>query len=123
MKKKFSVLSEDSRMLYNKWVRGIATRELQPDVITVDDIVNRFRNNNNAPAILPYPLDKFLDFLGDIFIKCADLRRTLGQSVNSPLIKDRADKIQALRRINDKIQKIQNELFSCTEELNKIVEK
>ena len=123
MKKKFSVLNEDSRMLYNKWVRGIATRELQPEVITIDDIVNRFRNNNNAPVVLPYPLDKFLDFIGDIFVKCADLRRTLGQSVNSPLIKDKVDKIQAVRRLNDKIQKIQDQLFSCTEELNKIVEK
>lgn len=123
MKKKFSVLNEDSRMLYNKWVRGIATRELQPEVITIDDIVNRFRNNNNAPAVLPYPLDKFLDFIGDIFVKCADLRRTLGQSVSNPLIKDRADKIQAVRRLNDKIQKIQDQLFTCTEELNKIVEK
>lgn len=118
-----SALNEDSTMLYNKWARGIASRQLQSTVITVDDIINRFRNNNDAPAILPYPLDRFLDFLGDIFVKCADLRRTMAQSVSNPLIKDRADKIQALRRLSDKIQKIQDQLFSCTDELNKIVEK
>lgn len=124
MKKKFSVLNEDSKMLYNKWVRGIATRELQPEVITVDDIVNRFRNNNSqASPIYPYPLDKMMDFIGDIFVKCADLRRTLAMSVSNPLIKDKADKIQAVRKLNDKIQKMQEQLFSCTEELNKIVEK
>lgn len=124
MKKKYSVLNEDSKMLYNKWVRGIATRELQPEVITVDDIVNRFRNNNSqASPIYPYPLDKMMDFIGDIFVKCADLRRTLAMSVNNPLIKDKADKIQAVRELNNKIQKMQEQLFSCTEELNKIVEK
>lgn len=124
MKKKYSVLNEDSKMLYNKWVRGIATRELQPEVITVDDIVNRFRNNNSqASPIYPYPLDKMMDFIGDIFVKCADLRRTLAMSVSNPLIKDKADKIQAVRKLNDKIQKMQEQLFSCTEELNKIVEK
>ena len=124
MKKKYSVLNEDSKMLYNKWVRGIATRELQPEVITVDDIVNRFRNNNSqASPIYPYPLDKMMDFIGDIFVKCADLRRTLAMSVSNPLIKDKAYKIQAVRKLNDKIQKMQEQLFSCTEELNKIVEK
>jgi hypothetical protein len=124
VKKKYSVLNEDSKMLYNKWVRGIATRELQPEVITVDDIVNRFRNNNSqASPIYPYPLDKMMDFIGDIFVKCADLRRTLAMSVSNPLIKDKADKIQAVRKLNDKIQKMQEQLFSCTEELNKIVEK
>lgn len=124
MKKKYGVLNEDSKMLYNKWVRGIATRELQPEVITVDDIVNRFRNNNSqASPIYPYPLDKMMDFIGDIFVKCADLRRTLAMSVSNPLIKDKAEKIQAVRKLNDKIQKMQEQLFSCTEELNKIVEK
>jgi hypothetical protein len=124
VKKKYGVLNEDSKMLYNKWVRGIATRELQPEVITVDDIVNRFRNNNSqASPIYPYPLDKMMDFIGDIFVKCADLRRTLAMSVSNPLIKDKAEKIQAVRKLNDKIQKMQEQLFSCTEELNKIVEK
>lgn len=124
MNKKYGVLNEDTKMLYNKWVRGIATREMQPEVITVDDIVNRFRNNNSdANPIFPYPLDKMMDFIGDIFVKCADLRRTLAMSVNNPLIKDKAKKIQAVRELNNKIQKMQEQLFSCTEELNKIVEK
>lgn len=124
MNKKYGVLNEDTKMLYNKWVRGIATREMQPEVITVDDIVNRFRNNNSqANPIYPYPLDKMMDFIGDIFVKCADLRRTLAMSVNNPLIKDKAKKIQAVRELNNKIQKMQEQLFSCTEELNKIVEK
>lgn len=123
MKKRPSVLSEDSAMLYNKWVSGIAKRDLQPEVITVDDIVNRFRNTDKAPPILPYPLDKILDFIGDLFVKCADFRRTLASSVSNPLIKDSKNKIQAIRSLNEKIKKIQDILMSCTDELNKIVEK
>lgn len=123
MGKKYKYLNEDSQMLYNKWVRGIATRDLQPEIITVSDIINRFRTNNQAPKTLPYPLDRIIDFLGDIFVKCADLRRTLAQGVSSPLIKNNANKIKTVRELNVKIQNIQEDLFSCTELLNKILEK
>jgi len=123
MKKKPMVISEDSTMLYNKWVTGIAKRDLQPEVITVNDIINRFRNRNDASPILPYPLDRMLDFLGDMFVKCADFRRTLAKSVSNPLIGQSRAKIQAVRSLNEKIQKLQEQLFSCTEELNKLVEK
>lgn len=123
MGKKFKALNEDSQMLYNKWVRGVATRQLQPDVISVSDIINRFRNNNQASKILPYPLDKVVDFLGDLFVKCADLRRTLAQGASSPLIKDSANKIRAVRELNSQIQEIQEKIFACTKTLNKLLEK
>lgn len=123
MGKKFSALNEDSQMLYNKWVRGIATRQLQPEIITISDIINRFRNNNQAPKVLPYPLDKIVDFFGDIFVKCADLRRTLAQGAGSPLIKDKAEKIKTIRELNQDIQEIQEKIFTCTEKLNKLLEK
>jgi len=123
MGKKFSALNEDSQMLYNKWVRGIATRQLQPEIITISDIINRFRNNNQARKILPYPLDRVVDFLGDLFVKCADLRRVLAQGAGSPLIKDNVDKIKTIRELNNDIQEIQEKIFSCTEKLNKLLEK
>lgn len=123
MGKKISALNEDSQMLYNKWVSGIAKRDLQPEIITLSDIVNRFRNNNQAPKVLPYPLDRIVDFLGDIFVKCADLRRTLAQGAASPNIKDNAKKIRTIRELNQQIQEIQEKLFSCTDKLNKLLEK
>jgi len=121
--KRPTVISEDSIKLYNKWVAGIAKRDLQPEVITVDDIINRFRNRYDKPKILPYPLDRMLDFIGDLFVKCADLRRTLAGSVNNPIIKDSKNKIQTVRLLNAKIQDIQDKILSCTQELNKLVEK
>ena len=123
MKKRPSAINEDSTMLYNKWVAGIAKRDLQPEVITVNDIVNRFRNRYDKPVQLPYPLDRILDFIGDLFIKCSDFRRQLAMSVNNPVIKDNKDKIATVRAMNTKIQKIQDQLLTFTDELNKLVEK
>ena len=123
MKKTPLVISEDSIKLYNQWVSGIAKRDLRPEVITINDIINRFRNRYDKPKILPYPLDRMLDFIGDLFVKCADLRRTLASSVNNPLIKDSKEKIQTVRELNEKIQDVQDRILSCTEELNKLVEK
>lgn len=123
MSKRPSVLSEDSQKLYNKWVSGIATRDLQPEVITVADIVNRYRNTTNAPKRLPFPLELALDYLGDIFVKCADFRRQLQNSLVNPVVKDNVEGIKAIRELNKKMEAIQDAIFSCTEQLNKIVEK
>ncbi len=123
MSKRPSVLSEDSQKLYNKWVSGIATRDLQPEVITVADIVNRYRNTTDAPKKLPFPLELALDYLGDIFVKCADFRRQLQNSLVNPVVKDNAEGMKAIRELNKKMEAIQDAIFSCTEQLNKIVEK
>lgn len=122
MKNKLTYLWEDSSMMYNKWVSGIAKRDLQPEVITVSDIVNRFRNNSQAPKNFPFPLQNLLNLLGDIFVQCANTRRLLASSFSNPIIKDDAKKIKAIRELNAKIDKIQNELFTCTEALNKLVD-
>jgi hypothetical protein len=115
-------INEDTSMIYNKWVSGIAKRELQPEVITVADIINRFRNNQQPKRILPYPLSNILDFLGEIFVQCANLRGLLNQSFKNPVIKENSEKIKAVRNLNEKLDKIQNIIFSCTEELDEIVE-
>ena len=123
MIKRPTVLSEDSEKIANKWVSGVAARDLQPEVITVADIVNRYRNTTNAPKKLPFPLEFALDYLGDIFIKCADFRRQLQNSLVNPVVKDNAEGMKAIREINKKLEAIQDTIFSCTEQLNKIVEK
>lgn len=122
IKKKFSALNEDSSMIYNKWVSGIAKRDLDSDVITVNDIVDRFRNRSQAPKVLPYPLNYILDFLGEIFVQTANLRRLLQQSINNPVIKEKKEKINAVREINEKMDKVQQIIYSITEDLNKIVD-
>lgn len=126
MNKKFKQLNEDTQNIYNKWVSGIAKREAPADVITIDDIVNRFRNNTNyiAPRILPFPLTMLLDQIGNLFIKSAELRHDLVKSIDrSPIINESQSKKRAVESLNKKMKQIQEILYSCTDELNVLVEK
>ena len=123
MSKRPAVLNEDSQMLYNKWVSGIAKRDLQPEVITISDIVNRFRNRYDRPRTFPYPLTFIIDFLGNIYVQCADFRKQLLASLANPVLRDRKESVEAVRQLNKKIDMIQKLVFTCTEDLNKIVEK
>lgn len=124
MGKKGTMLNEDSQMIYNKWVSGIAKKEAPAEVITVADIQNRFRNNleYKAPSVLPFPLNGFLDFLGNLFIKSAEMRHSLGSAVTYPVIKEQKGKIEAIKKLNEKLHRIQDIIYSCTEELNVLVE-
>jgi len=124
MNKKVKILSEDNSMIYNRWVSGIAKREAPADVITVDDIVNRYRNDmsGTAPKQLPFPLNMLLDLLGNIFIKTAEMRKTVVDSINYPIIKESKRKIKAVKILNLKIKKIQDILYSCTDQLNDLVD-
>lgn len=123
MNKKSGLIKEDTEMLYNRWVSGIAKREAPPEVITVADIQNRYRNNFNcsAPKILPFPLNMFLDFIGNLFVKSAELRRLLGNAIHYPLIKEDKEKINAVKSLNEKMKQIQEVLYSCTEDLTILI--
>jgi len=123
MNKKIPI-SEDNQMMYNKWVSGIAKRDAPSNVITVDDIANRFRNDlsGRAPKQMPFPLTLLLDFLGNVFIKTAELRKILVDSLHYPIIKDSERKVEAIKILNKKIKKIQDIIYSCTDQLNVLVE-
>lgn len=125
MTKKSTMINEDSQKIYNKWVSGIAKKEAPSEVITVDDIVNRYRNNSNhqAPKDIPYPITLLLDFLGNIFIKTAELRHALGNAVTYPLFKKSPDKVQAIKKLNEKLKQMQKIIYSCAEDLNALVDK
>jgi hypothetical protein len=124
MSKSKKILFEDFNKIYNKWVSGIAKREAPSNVITVDDIVNQYRNNMNheAPKELPYPLDKSLPMLGDIFTKLSDYKNLIEQSTHNPLIGKNKANIKQLEKVWMKMQTIQDILFSITVNLNKIVQ-
>lgn len=124
MSKKSTLLNEDTQNIYNKWVSGIAKKEAPSEVITVDDIINRYRNNSNyqAPKTIPYPVTLLLDFLGNIFIKTAELRHTLGNAATYPLFKKSEEKIASIKRLNEKLKQIQEIIYSCAEDLNGLVD-
>lgn len=124
MKEKFKVLQEDDQKIYNKWVKGIAKQDAPSQVITVDDIINRYRNSVSyeAPRQLPFGLNFLLDRVGDIFVKCSEVRMDLSNAMKNPVIFEHNQRVSAVKALNEKINKVQELLFSCTEEMNKIVE-
>lgn len=125
MNKKDKILFEDFNKIYNKWVSGIAKREAAPNVITVDDIVNNYRNSMGyeAPTELPYPLDRSLNVLGDIFTKLTEYKNIIQNSTKNPLINQNKKNIEQLEKVWKKVQAIQDIIFSMTTNLNKIVAK
>lgn len=124
MTKKSTVLNEDSQNIYNKWVSGIAKKEAPSEVITVDDVINRYRNNSDyqAPKNIPYPITLFLDFLGNLFVKTSELRHALGKAVTYPIFKTDKKKINAIKSLNEKLKKIQEIIYSCAPDLNALVD-
>lgn len=124
MREKFKILEEDDTKIYNKWVKGIAKQDAPSQVITVDDVINRYRNtlSYEAPKSLPYGLDNLLDQVGRIFGMCADIRLSLSKSMSNPVVNKHSHRVKAVNSINDKMAKIQEILFSTTEDMNKIVE-
>ena len=52
------MFNEDTQMIYNRWVSGIASRDLKGQTLTVDDLIQKYspQGSTLAPKNLPYPL-------------------------------------------------------------------
>jgi hypothetical protein len=124
MREKFNILMEDDQKMYNKWVKGIAKQDAPSQVITVDDVINRYRNtlDHNAPKQLPFGLDFLLNQIGDILTKTANIRVDLNRALRNPVIYQKKHRIDAVEKLNEKMDQIQKILFSTTEDMNNIVE-
>lgn len=115
---------EDDQKMYNRWVKGIAKQDAPSQVITVDDVINRYRNtlDHNAPKQLPFGLDFLLNQIGDILTKTANIRVDLNRALRNPVIYQKKHRIDAVEKLNEKMDQIQKILFSTTEDMNNIVE-
>jgi len=118
------MLNEDSQMIYNRWVSGIATRELKGQTLTVDDLVAKYtpQGNTLAPKILPYPLDKIFESLADNFAKLSNSKMLCEVSKNNPIIASKKEKLAELQQVIEKIQKAQKILEETIPPLNKLLE-
>ena len=77
------LLEEDQIKMYNKWVRGIATREQKPSHVTVGDLLQASGRNENdrAPLELPYPMTHIVEDLGGLYLAADNVQaNTFGTS-------------------------------------------
>ena len=118
------MFNEDTQMIYNRWVSGIATRELKGQTLTVDDLVKKYTPDASymAPKTLPYPLDKIFESLADNFSKLSTTKVICEMSKNNPLIGSKKEKLDQLEQVISKIQQAQKTLEETVDPLNKILE-
>lgn len=93
MKKR--VLFEDASMYYNKWVSGIASRDLASQKIGLKDILKKndehMEQNPNltkAGTVMPYPIPNAVSSLGEIITSTSNALNLFRQSLHNPAVQE-----------------------------------
>jgi len=87
------LLLEDQIAMYNKWVRGIATREQKPSHVTVGDLLQASGRNdaNKAPLELPYPMTHIVEDMGALFLAADNIESKARKTKDNPLVTESED--------------------------------
>lgn len=119
------ILEEDQIAIYNKWVRGIATREQKPSHVTVGDLLQASgRNDNNkAPLELPYPMTHIIEDMGALFLAADNIEAKAKKAKDNPLVTESEDASLNLEKFIERCQKIKNILNNMTKNLDIIVQR
>jgi len=119
------LLEEDQIAMYNKWVRGIATREQKPSHVTVGDLLQASGRNdqNRAPLELPYPMTHIVEDMGALFLATDNIESKARQTLNNPLVTESEDASKELKKFIERCDKIKKILGVMTENLDVIVQR
>tara|TARA_R100001163_G_scaffold728_6_gene1100 strand:- start:7295 stop:7774 length:480 start_codon:yes stop_codon:yes gene_type:complete len=119
------LLEEDQVKMYNKWVRGIATREQKPTHVTVGDLLQASgRNDNNkAPLQLPFPLTHIIEDMGTLYLATDNIQSKADMAKNNPVVTESDNAKQSLDGFIKKCLKIKNIIESMTNDLDIIVDR
>lgn len=101
------ILFEDATSYYNKWVQGIASRELGSQKIGLKDILKQNeehldQNPNFAKAgnEMPYPIPNAVSILGDVIVYTSNSLNLFRQSLKNPALKDKKARGQVILIVN-----------------------
>jgi hypothetical protein len=119
------LLEEDQIAMYNKWVRGIATREQKPSHVTVGDLLQASGRNdqNKAPLELPYPMTHIVEDMGALFLAADNIEAKARKTKDNPLVTESEDATQHLDKFIERCGKIKNILNNMTKNLDVIVQR
>jgi hypothetical protein len=91
---KKTVLFEDTVNYYNKWVKGIASREFSTQNLKLKELLNKdteymdqHPNLSQADQQLPFPLDNSIAILGDLAINVTNALTLYRQALKNPVVK------------------------------------
>jgi hypothetical protein len=119
------ILEEDQIKMYNKWVRGIATREQKPTHVTVGDLLQASgRNDNNkAPLQLPFPLTHIVEDMGALYLATDNIQAKADMAKNNPVVTESDNALDSLKGFVRKCRKIKALIESMTNDLDIIVDR
>lgn len=122
-----NVLFEDV-LNYNKWVSGIASRELASQRVTLSDLFNKtyadqHPNDAKADPILPFPLQNVIPQIGDLFIYACNAKSLFEDSLKNPVIQKNTAATAAVKQIVDKLTNIIDTIKSVINTANAPVAK
>ena len=119
------LLEEDQIKMYNKWVRGIATREQKPTHVTVSDLLQASGRNENdkAPLELPYPMTHIVEDMGGLYLAAANLQTKAEQTKNNPVVFESENAAKSLDDFIIKCRAIKEIIESMTNNLDVIVQR
>ena len=124
MKKK---LLFEEIMQYNKWVSGIASRELASQRVTLKDLFDKTTdqspNNAKADKPLPYPLPSVIEQLGDLYINACNSQMLFKQALENPVVKKNETAKEQCHFVLKKLNNIIDELKSIIDAASKPVAK
>ena len=128
---KKKVVFEDVTQQYNKWVSGIASRELHASQISLKDLLGKDGNpddtqsliNSKSSKNLPYPLSNVLGEIKDLFSRTNGVRSSLSSAFNFPLIAKNDHTKQVLNGIIKSLDNIKKELQHIDKALDTKLEK
>jgi len=103
----------DEVMQYNKWVSGIASRDLSTQRVSLNDIFDTNKNPQIPGAVkagndLPYPLRNVINQLGDLYVNSSNSVELFKQALNNPNIKFNDDAKTYIISAIKKLTVIQN---------------
>lgn len=91
---KKQVLFEDTTMYYNKWVQGVASRDLASqkmglkDLLKMDDQhLDQNPNGAKADNVLPYPMPNAVSILGDLVVNTSNALEMFRNVNRNPALK------------------------------------
>jgi len=101
------VLFEDATSYYNKWVQGIASRDLNGQKVGIKDILKQNdehldQNPNFAKAgnEMPYPIPNAVSVLGELIVFTSNSLNLFRLSLKNPALKDKNARGQIILIVN-----------------------
>jgi len=121
------VLFEDI-LNYNKWVSGIASRELASQRVTLRDLFNKnyvdqHPNDTQADPVLPFPLQSVIEQIGDLYINACNSRKLFKDSLNNPVISKNQSARDTVKDVISKLDTITDIIQNIIKQTNKPVAK